>query len=88
MLTKPCPICKGCGEIDIPFGERLLHLRELNGETQEHVARLLGVTRPSVANIESGKQDISTDKIIILSRHYGVTADYLLGLSNKEAPYD
>lgn len=83
MPTKECPHCFGTGQIAVPIGERLHSLRKERNATQDELAKILGVSRPAYANIEADRQDVSTDKIVILARHYNVSADYLLGLTER-----
>lgn len=58
---------------------RLKFLREEKGLFQKDIAKLLNVSVPAVNQYESGKRDMSTDTLIILSEYFGVTTDYLLG---------
>ena len=83
MLTKPCPTCHGEGVINVPIGERVRELREAADMTQDQLAKLVGISRPALANIEVGRQDVSTDKIIAFARTLKVSADHLLGLTES-----
>ena len=40
------------------LGQRIRHLREMNGVTQQQLALIVGQSRPSLVNIEQGKQRI------------------------------
>ena len=80
-MHKDCPTCKGTGKLSVPVGERMKFVREQYGETQGFVADLLGVTRPSMVNIEKGRQDVTNDKLVVFAKHFETSADYLLGLS-------
>ena len=68
---------------DETIRKRLIWLREQRDWTQKELAERLGVPPSQINRIESGQtKTISSDLLIALSREYGVTADYLLGLSN------
>jgi transcriptional regulator with XRE-family HTH domain len=60
------------------IGARLAALRKAVGETQEDTAAATGVSRSSIANIETGQQDISLQPAIALADHFKVPLDYLL----------
>ena len=59
---------------------RITELRRKYGETQAEVASLLNVTQQAYANYETGKRNPSVRHLIILSKHYHITLDCLLGL--------
>lgn len=65
---------------------RLKFLREEKGLFQKDIAKLLNVSVPAVNQYESGKRDMSTDTLIILSEYFGVTTDYLLGKTDIKNP--
>jgi transcriptional regulator with XRE-family HTH domain len=46
------------------FGRRLRELREKKGVAQEELATLSGLTRSSIANIESGKQRVLLHQLL------------------------
>lgn len=63
-------------------GERLLALRNRWDLTQTDVGELLEVTRTTVTNIETGWQEPSLGTVVRIAKHFGVTTDWLLGLSD------
>lgn len=63
------------------FGERLLKLREDCKETQQQLADAIGITRQSLSRYETNERTPNIDLIYKVSKHYNVSADYLLGLS-------
>ena len=65
---------------------RVKFLREKKGLFQKDIAKLLNVSVPAVNQYESGKRDMSTDTLIILSEYFGVTTDYLLGKTDIRNP--
>lgn len=61
---------------------RLKQLREENGLSQIELGNRLGVTQQSVFAWERGKTSPQIQTAITLSQMYGVSLDYLLGLSD------
>ena len=68
------------------IGNRIRELRENRDWTQEDLVEKLKkyerVERSTLAKWETGRQDFKTKHIIALAEIFGVTSDYLLGLSN------
>lgn len=65
------------------IGKKIKYLRENEKKiTQEELAKDLNVGRETVARWENGTRDLKTDAIIQLSNYFGVTSDYLLGISD------
>ncbi len=62
----------------------LLELREKVGFSQEKLAQQLGVSRQAVSKWETGQSTPDVDKLVALSRLYGVSVDGLLGLTPLE----
>jgi transcriptional regulator with XRE-family HTH domain len=63
-------------------GERLLDLRKTKGFTQDDLADQVGISQRMIGRYESGESDPSADSVIRLANFFGVTADYLLGLTD------
>ena len=64
------------------FAQRLLETRKKNGETQEQLARFLGVGKSQISEIENGNTFTTLEKLVLICEHYKVSSDYLLGLSD------
>lgn len=62
---------------------RLREIREEMGFSQEYVAYSLHTKRQQISKWEKGTQMMGVDKYIRLSALYGVTVDYLLGITEK-----
>lgn len=60
------------------LSDRILDLRKKAGMSQEDLAEKLNVSRQSVSKWESGASTPDLDKIVELSRLFGVTTDYLI----------
>lgn len=54
-----------------------------NNKTLVEVSKNIGVAFQTLSNYENGTRDIPTEKLIKLSNFYGVTIDYLLGVSDN-----
>ena len=61
---------------------RIKDFREDYDFTQEYLAQYLSCSQSSYSKIEAGKRQLPTDYLIKLSNLYGVSTDYLLGLTN------
>ncbi len=59
-------------------------LREDNDITQSAMAKYLNCSQQVYSNYELGQRDIPTDVLIKLADYYGVSTDYLLGLTEKK----
>lgn len=64
-------------QMDIPG--RLREARKLAGLSQGQVAKLLGLHRPSVTEIESGNRRVSADELAKLADLYDVSVAWLAG---------
>ncbi len=64
------------------FGQRVQEIRKLNHETQKDLGEAIGMSSNNVSEMENGKKTTVSEKIVKICRHYRVSADYLLGLSD------
>jgi len=62
---------------------RLKTLRKSKGITQDELAEILGVSKATVSRYEQAAIYPSAEVLIRLCRYFSVSADYLLGLSDK-----
>lgn len=60
------------------FADKIISLRKQQGWSQEDLSEQLDVSRQSVSKWESGASVPELDKILKLSRIFGVSTDYLL----------
>lgn len=58
-------------------------LREEIGITQEQIAKLLETSQTMYAHYENGEGKMPIMKLVTLVQFYGVTTDYLVGLSDE-----
>lgn len=66
------------------FFKRIGDLRQDNDMTQQQVADLLHCQREVYRRYEKGTREIPVSYAIVLARHYNVSVDYLLGVSDKK----
>ena len=60
------------------LADKIVSLRKKAGWSQEELAEQLGVTRQSVSKWEGAQSIPDMDKVVQMSRLFGVTTDYLL----------
>lgn len=68
------------------LGEQIQTLRKAAGLSQEELGERLGVARQSVSKWESGSTVPELDKLIAMSKLFGVPVGGLLGLEESEGP--
>ena len=61
---------------------RIKDLREDRDLRQLDVAQAVGIDQRSLSNYETGKTNPDSETVIKLASFFGVTCDYLLGVSN------
>ena len=66
------------------YQERLRALREDNDLTQKQIASMLGIAQTTYSQYELDKRPMPIEYIIALCKFYHVSADYILGLSDKK----
>jgi transcriptional regulator with XRE-family HTH domain len=64
------------------FGERLKALRTEKNLGQNALAKEICVSNASISYWETGKQEPCAEVIFKLADYFGVSADYLLGLTD------
>ena len=64
--------------------QRIRNLREDNDKTQAEIAEILGTSQTMYARYERGANELPIRHLITLCKYYKVSADYILGLSNKK----
>ena len=68
------------------YAERMRNLRQDNDLPQKKVADMLGVAQTTYSQYELEKRPMPIDYLIALCKFYNVSADYMLGLSNRKNP--
>jgi transcriptional regulator with XRE-family HTH domain len=68
----------------VDYIQRIRNLREDNDKTQAEIAEILGTSQTMYARYERGANELPIRHLITLCKYYKVSADYILGLSNKK----
>lgn len=61
------------------LSEKILQARKALGLSQEQLAEQIGVSRQSISKWETGQSAPELDKLVALSRMFGISTDDLLG---------
>ena len=69
--------------MDKTYIKRIRDLREDSDKTQQEIADILGTSQTMYARYERGANELPIRHLIVLCQYYKVSADYILGLSNK-----
>ena len=64
--------------------ERMKDIRTYFGNTQKELAYILGVSRSTYAGWENGLDAIILPKLNDFCNYYGVSLDYICGLTNTK----
>lgn len=67
----------------IDLGQRLKDLRKAKGLTQQQVADRVWVTKAMISSYELSTRAPSYEVLIKLSKLFGVTTDFLLGIESS-----
>ncbi|MBQ9152107.1 MAG: helix-turn-helix transcriptional regulator [Clostridia bacterium] len=66
---------------------RLKDIREDRDLTQREVAEHLHIRQNTYSQYENGQRGLPLDTLIKLARYFGVSTDYILGLTDEMRPY-
>lgn len=66
------------------YAERIRALRQDNDLTQTQLADMLGIAQTTYSQYELEKRPLPIDYLIALCKFYHVSADYILGFTNKK----
>lgn len=66
------------------YRTRMRNLREDSDLTQKQVGAIIHKSQQGYSHIEDGRAELKIDDLILLCRFYGVSADYLIGLSDEK----
>lgn len=62
--------------------KRIRDLREDHDKTQHEIANVLGTSQTMYARYERGANEMPIHHLLTLCQYYGVSADYILGLTD------
>ena len=63
--------------------ERIKQFRQENNITQRQVADTLGISQQQYFKYEKGVNELPIRYLIVICKTYGISADWLLGISDK-----
>lgn len=66
---------------------RIKELREDKKENQQKLAMLLNVSQTMISRYELEQAYLDVEMLIKLAQHFGVSVDYLIGVSESKLPY-
>ena len=66
------------------YRERMKELREDNDLTQSKVAKIINKSQQGYNHIEIGRAELKIEDLIKLCDFYNVSADYIIGRTNKK----
>ena len=71
--------------IKMNYTIRMRNLREDHDKTQQQIATVLGTSQTMYARYERGANEMPIRHLLTLCDYYKVSADYLLGRSDKKS---
>ena len=69
------------------YRERLREVREDADLTQAELGKILDKSQQGYNHIEAGRAELKIDDLVKLCRFYDLSADYIIGLTNKKKTY-
>lgn len=66
---------------------RLKSIREDKDITQKTVAEFLHIKQNTYSQYETGQRQLPLEALVKLSEYFGVSTDYILGLTDVSIPY-
>ena len=69
------------------YRKRLRDIREDRDLTQAEIGELLNKSQQGYNHIEAGRAELKIDDLVKLCKFYGLSADYVIGLSDKKKSY-
>lgn len=65
------------------IGQRIKKLREEIGMSQQGLADILGILRPTISQMENGERKVTAEELIKLSQILNTSVQYLMGLEDQ-----
>lgn len=69
------------------YRERMRNIREDRDFTQAELGKLLNKSQQGYNHIETGRAELKIDDLVKLCKFYDLSADYIIGLTNKKRSY-
>lgn len=71
----------------VDYRTRLRNVREDRDLTQAEIGKLLNKSQQGYNHIEAGRAELKIDDLVKLCKYYDLSADYLIGLTQKPKSY-
>lgn len=68
------------------YYQRLKNLRIDNDLTQEQMGEIIGVSQRTISHYESGKREPGITEISRYAKHFNVSTDYIICLTDNPKP--
>lgn len=69
------------------YRERLRGLREDHDLTQAQLGKVINKSQQGYNHIEAGRAELKIDDLVMLCKFYNLSADYIIGLTDKKKTY-
>ena len=69
------------------YRTRLRNVREDRDFTQAEIGKVISKSQQGYNHIEAGRAELKIDDLKLLCKFYNLSADYLIGLSEKEEKF-
>lgn len=69
------------------YRTRIRNVREDRDLTQAELGQILNKSQQGYNHIETGRAELKIEDLVKLCQYYNLSADYLIGLTNKPKPY-
>lgn len=69
------------------YRERLRNIREDRDLTQAELGKLINKSQQGYNHIEAGRAELKIDDLVKICKFYNLSADYLIGLTDKKKTY-
>lgn len=66
------------------FGNRLRYALDSRGMKHKHLARITGLTAPTISAYVTGQRTPRADHIVVICKALHISADWLLGMVESE----
>ena len=71
----------------VDYRSRLRNVREDRDLTQTDVGKIINKSQQGYNHIETGRAELKIDDLVKLCKFYNLSADYLIGMTDKPKPY-
>ncbi len=75
------------GAANMDYRTRIRSVREDRDYTQTQIGRILHKSQQGYNHIETGRAELKIEDLILLCEFYDLSADYLIGLTDKPRSY-